>query len=66
MFQAGDWPLDLIICLLDVLINDFDEADEAVFLGVERKFEFILWFQDNEKSELVDVVSVMFQVGEWA
>jgi hypothetical protein len=25
-----------------------------------------LWFQDNEKSELVDVVSVMFQVGEWA
>jgi hypothetical protein len=54
MFQVGDWPLNLIICLLHVSKNDFDEVDVAKFLGVERPFENILWFLNVEKSELVD------------
>jgi hypothetical protein len=30
MFKVGDWPCELIICLLNVLKNDFGEVDEAV------------------------------------
>jgi hypothetical protein len=33
--------IKLIICLLNVLKNDFGEVDEAMFEGVERPFELI-------------------------
>jgi hypothetical protein len=36
MFQVGEWPWDLIICLLYVLVKEFGEVDEAMFQGVER------------------------------
>jgi hypothetical protein len=45
MFLVGEWPWELIICLLDVLKNDFAKFDEAMFPGVERPcemFSFIL------------------------
>jgi hypothetical protein len=32
----NEWPWEIIICLLDVLKNDFGEVDEAMFQGVER------------------------------
>jgi hypothetical protein len=36
--------------------NEFGEVDEAMFQGVERPWELILYFLDIEKSELDDVV----------
>jgi hypothetical protein len=33
MFYVGKWPWELIICLLEVLKNDFGEVDEAMFQG---------------------------------
>jgi hypothetical protein len=41
MFQEGKKLRVHIICLLDVLINDFGEVDEAMFQGVERPCENI-------------------------
>jgi hypothetical protein len=35
--------LELILCLLDVLRNDFGEVDEAMILAVERPFKFIYY-----------------------
>jgi hypothetical protein len=55
MFQVGEWPIELIICLLHILKNVFDEVDEAMFQGVERPFELIMCFLGIEKSELVEV-----------
>jgi hypothetical protein len=34
MFELGEWPLELIIWLLDVSNNDFGEVDEAMIHGV--------------------------------
>jgi hypothetical protein len=31
MFSVGEWTLELIVFLLDVLKNDFGEVDEAMF-----------------------------------
>jgi hypothetical protein len=42
--------LELKICLLDVLKNDFGEADEAMFQGVEKPCEQILCFLGIEKA----------------
>jgi hypothetical protein len=36
MFYADEWLLDHIIGLLDFLINDFGEVDEAMFQVVQR------------------------------
>jgi hypothetical protein len=52
MFYVGEWPLELITCLLDVLKNDFREVDEAMIQGVERPRELILCFLGIEKSDL--------------
>jgi hypothetical protein len=40
--------LELIICLLDVLKNDFRDVNEAMFQGVERPCERILCIIDIE------------------
>jgi hypothetical protein len=34
MFEGDEWPLELIIGLLDVLKNDSGEVDEAMFQGL--------------------------------
>jgi hypothetical protein len=35
MFSVGEWPLEHIIFLLDVLKNEFGEVDEAMIECVE-------------------------------
>jgi hypothetical protein len=52
MFKVGEWPVELIICLLDVLKNDFVEVDEAMFQGVQRPCEHVM-FPGHGKSDLV-------------
>jgi hypothetical protein len=42
MFYVGERPLELIICLLDVLKNDFGEHDEAMFQDVEHNFNILI------------------------
>jgi hypothetical protein len=54
MFYVGEWPLELIMCLLDVLKNDFGEVDEAMLEGV-RPNEFIFCILSIEKSDLDEV-----------
>jgi hypothetical protein len=41
IFQVGEWPREIIICLLDDLKNYIVEDDEAMFQGVERPSELI-------------------------
>jgi hypothetical protein len=31
MCLVGVWPWELIICLIDILKNDYGEVDEAMF-----------------------------------
>jgi hypothetical protein len=50
MIQVGEWPRELIICLLDLLINDFDEFDEVIFQGVERPNEIIFCIPGIQKA----------------
>jgi hypothetical protein len=51
----GEWTLELIIGLLDVLKNDFGEVDEGMFQGVERPCEIIFCILVIEKSDLDEV-----------
>jgi hypothetical protein len=51
MFYVDGWALEFIICLLDVLENDFGEVDESLFQSVERHIEIILCFLGIEKSD---------------
>jgi hypothetical protein len=60
MFQVGEWSEELIICLLDVLKNDFGDVDEAMVLGVRRPLEIIFCLLRIERflrSHLSDVLS---------
>jgi hypothetical protein len=66
VFQAGEWSLDLILCLLDVLKCDFGDVDEAMIQGVERPCELIFCIQYIQKRVLVEVTEVIFQVAEWS
>jgi hypothetical protein len=50
IFSIGEWPLELIFCLLDVLKNDFDEVDEAMIQGVEDPRELILSARTSKKA----------------
>jgi hypothetical protein len=61
MFEVGEWHLELIICFLDVLKNDFGEVDEAMFLGVDSPCELILYFLGIEKSDLGDSLKCCFK-----
>jgi hypothetical protein len=65
VFQVGEWPSEVIICLLVVLKCVFGEVDEASFLGVERACKVIFFLMGIQKSDLDEVAVVMFQVGEW-
>jgi hypothetical protein len=46
------------------LINDFVEVDKAIFQDIGRPWEFIFCIPRNYKSDLDEVVIMMFQVGE--
>jgi hypothetical protein len=52
MFEVGEWPWELIVCLLDVLKNVFDEVDEEMFQGVENQCELIFSILGIKKSDL--------------
>jgi hypothetical protein len=51
MFYVGEWPWELIICILDVLKNDFGEVDEAMFECVEKPYEHIFCILNIEKKK---------------
>jgi hypothetical protein len=51
-FYVGDWPWELIICLLEVLKNAFIEVDEAIFLSVKWHCENIFCMLDFENSDM--------------
>jgi hypothetical protein len=55
MFEVCELPWELIICLLDVLKNDFGEDDEALFQAVELSRELIFCFVGIEKNDLDEV-----------
>jgi hypothetical protein len=52
MSSVGEWTWELIICLLYVLKNDFDEFYEAIYRGVERPYELIFCFLRIKKIDL--------------
>jgi hypothetical protein len=47
--------LELIICLLDVLKNDFREVQETIFQGDKSPCELILCFLDIKISDFDEV-----------
>jgi hypothetical protein len=55
MFEVGEWHGERIICLHDILKNDFGEVEEALFRGVERPYELILCILSTKKSELGEI-----------
>jgi hypothetical protein len=55
MFYETELPLELTICLQDVLKNFFCEVDEVMFQGVERPCEVIFCNLVIEKSDLDEV-----------
>jgi hypothetical protein len=57
---TSEWPWGLIICLLGVLKNDFDEVDEAMFQGVQGPFLLIFNISGIEKSDIHKVAWVTF------
>jgi hypothetical protein len=42
MIEVGEWPGELIICLLNVLKSNFVDVDEAMFHDVVNPLERIL------------------------
>jgi hypothetical protein len=63
-FHLGKWSCELIIGLLDVLIIQFSDVDEAMFQVVERQCELIFYVLGIQKSEVELVAEVIFLVGE--
>jgi hypothetical protein len=55
MFYVAKWSWEHIICILDVVKNDFCEVDEVMFQGVERPCELIFCILGIEKSDLDEV-----------
>jgi hypothetical protein len=54
-FYVGEWCLELIICLLDGLKNDFFEVDEVMIQDFKRPWELIFCYLGIENSELVEI-----------
>jgi hypothetical protein len=50
IFEVGDLSSEFIICLLDVLKNDFAEVDEAMFEGFEKPCEPIFGILSIQKA----------------
>jgi hypothetical protein len=55
MILVGEWYWKIIICLLDVLKNDFVEADEALIQCVERPNELIFCILSIEKIDFNEI-----------
>jgi hypothetical protein len=55
MFELGEYPLEFIICLLDILKHDLGEVDEAMFQGVQRLCEIIFCIPVIERNDLDEV-----------
>jgi hypothetical protein len=49
MFSVGEWPWDLLVCVLDVLENNFNELNEALFQLVERSCEIYFCYLGIQK-----------------
>jgi hypothetical protein len=60
MFKIGEWPRELIICLLNILKCDFGDVDEAMLRVVERQFESIFYILGMQKRNLYDAAEVKF------
>jgi hypothetical protein len=60
MFQVGEWPCELKICLVKVLKCDFGDVDDAIFHCVEIKFQRFFYILVIKKNVLDEVVEVMF------
>jgi hypothetical protein len=52
MLQVGEWPLELIIVLLEFLKFDFGEVNEGMFQGVARPCKLIVCILVIEKCDL--------------
>jgi hypothetical protein len=61
MFHVGEWTWELIICLLEVLKNEFCELAEAMIQVVERPWELIFCITDIQKIELDNIAEVIFK-----
>jgi hypothetical protein len=48
MIYVDEWAWKNIICLLEVLVDDFVEVDEALLQGVDRPRKLILCFLGME------------------
>jgi hypothetical protein len=49
-----------MVCLLDVLKNDFDEIDKAMYESVERPYDINFCIVGIEKSYIYEVAYVLF------
>jgi hypothetical protein len=56
----GEWPRELVICLQDILKNDFGKVDEVIFQGVERPYDLIFCILGIGKIDLDEFAYVMF------
>jgi hypothetical protein len=54
-FYVGEWCLELIICFLDVLKNDFSEVNEVTIQDFKRPWELIFCYLGIENSELGEI-----------
>jgi hypothetical protein len=61
---VGEWSSELIICLLEVLKNDFFEDDEVTIQDFKRPWVLIFGYLGIENSELFEISWVMFEAGE--
>jgi hypothetical protein len=60
MFYVGEWPREIINCLLKVLKSFFGDVDELMFQDVLKPLERIFQILGIENSDLDEVAEVMF------
>jgi hypothetical protein len=52
MFQVGEWPWEIIICLLDVVKCNFGEVHESMVQMFEKHWELIFCLLDISNNTL--------------
>jgi hypothetical protein len=62
MFYVVEWPLQLIICILNVLNINFAEVDEVMFQRVERPCEIRLCILGIEKETYATTLKSRFKL----
>jgi hypothetical protein len=50
MYYVGEWPREIIICLLNVLKGKFGDTDELMFQDVLKTLELIFKFWALKKA----------------